>query len=88
VSDVSPWSDKGWVKAKRPWKRSPCCKDAVWGSLADGVLIGTCARCSQYVSRIQPQTGVLQIPAQWRDAISKLRSKGGEEKEPGGNPKA
>ena len=38
-------------------KRSPCCKDAIYASMADGYLAGSCAKCRRWVVRINRETG-------------------------------
>jgi len=51
VSEPSLWSDKGWRTVKRKVRRSRRCGDAIYAGLADGMLVGTCARCGKYVCR-------------------------------------
>jgi len=46
--------------------KSECCKAEIYGSLGDGVLIGTCAHCGKPVSRTNPFTG----EAEWLDGES------------------
>ena len=58
---VSPWIDEGWISGKNP-KRSPCCKDAIYASRADGVAVGSCAKCGTYVVRQNPKTGAIEVP--------------------------
>lgn len=61
MSALSPWSDEGWISGPT-LKRSPCCKDAIYASMADGVLSGSCAKCGEYVSRRNPKTGAVEVP--------------------------
>jgi len=46
--------------------RSPCCEAEIFGSLGDGVLIGTCSFCHKDVSRVNPRTG----DGEWLDGQS------------------
>lgn len=62
MSDLVPWSDAGWVEQRRLVRHSPCCKDAVWSSLADGVVAGSCARCGEWVVRLNPKTRKQEVP--------------------------
>lgn len=45
---------------------SPCCLANIAGSLGDGVLIGSCAKCFVSLTRVNPRTGV----AEWLDGKS------------------
>ncbi|MBU0531561.1 MAG: hypothetical protein ABIG32_01255 [Candidatus Uhrbacteria bacterium] len=46
--------------------KSPCCNATIDGSLGDGVLIGSCAKCGQSVCRVDPKTR----KAEWLDGES------------------
>lgn len=45
---------------------SPCCSVNIDASLGDGVLIGSCSKCSQNVCRVNPRTG----KAEWLEGKS------------------
>lgn len=45
---------------------SPCCSAKIDASLVDGVMIGSCSKCSTYVVRMNPRTGVQE----WLDGKS------------------
>jgi hypothetical protein len=58
----SPWDDVGWFPHP-PLKRSPCHDDALWSAIADGVLCATCAKCGEFIHRINVVTGQNEITA-------------------------
>ena len=39
----------------RTVKESPCCGAKLYASLADGVLVGSCADCGRIVIRLNPK---------------------------------
>lgn len=45
---------------------SPCCDARIDMSLGDGVPIGSCSKCSNYVVRVNPKTNV----EEWLDGNS------------------
>ncbi len=42
---------------KEDEKLSLCCRAKIFGSLGDGVIIGTCSTCDTNVARVNPRTG-------------------------------
>jgi len=46
--------------------KSECCDAQIYGSLGDGVLLGTCAECQDIVCRMNPRTGANE----WLDGES------------------
>lgn len=57
---ISPWNDAGWVPGE-VLDRSPCCGFLIYGSLADGVLAGSCSKCGAWVTRKNPKTGAVEV---------------------------
>lgn len=46
--------------------KSACCDAPLSGSLGDGVLIGSCSKCYQNQTRVNPRTGTVE----WLDGKS------------------
>lgn len=45
---------------------SPCHGAPIWASLGDGVMVGSCSKCGEYVCRANPRTG----KAEWLNGNS------------------
>lgn len=58
----SPWDDVGWFPHPA-LKRSPCHDDVLWSAISDGVLCATCAKCGEFIHRINVVTGQNEITA-------------------------
>jgi len=59
------------IRTKMDPNLSPCHQAEIWGSLGDGVFIGSCSECFKDVKRLNPRTGV----EEWLDGESPWSAK-------------